>query len=541
MMGDGRPAHPIFQHSIVPSFRSFPGRSVRGHAQPTEPEAAPRGNRGPKREKIAFGKRFPTRDFALGGPTRPCGCPEIGQAQGPAPTTSFILMDRRTFLRWMAGAGASGTGLGFMHHMGPAQTQDPTERVADPSRIEQKLPDRWISPVQEEPYLRPGLWTIFATTCRECPAGCGMHVRVREGRAIKCEGNPDHPVNQGGLCPRGQSAPQGLYDPDRVRGPLRRRGNRDPKRDEIAFGKGSQVRNIALGDPNPTPWLPRPGQAQGGDPNRERMRLGTRPAPTSRPQAQDNKQHRMEGPGLGTPNPVLPPPPPSGFEARPWTAALSEIADALQNAKRLFLVSDLQTGTLAEIMQQFHTTLGLPGAVAFYEAFDYEPLRAANERLFGRAVLPRYRLAECDFILSFGAEFLETWISNVEFAWQFAQMHHRGPDYRGEMVYIGPKLSMTAANADHFLQIPAGQEYSRGVGDSAGGGTTAGHPDCRFRISDFGFGRRCRTLIRNPRSAIRNSRKSPAALRMPRMPWRWAGRSVPPVRRPRISRRSSCS
>jgi len=45
------------------------------------------------------------------------------------------------------------------------------------------------------------------------------------------------------------------------------RGNRDPKREEIAFGKGSQVRNYALGDPNPTPWVPsEEGQARGPAP-----------------------------------------------------------------------------------------------------------------------------------------------------------------------------------------------------------------------------------------------------------------------------------
>ncbi|HEX9581743.1 MAG TPA: twin-arginine translocation signal domain-containing protein, partial [Gemmatimonadales bacterium] len=66
----------------------------------------------------------------------------------------------------------------------------------------------------------PGIPTWYATTCRECPAGCGLHVKVREGRAIKLEGNPDHPVNAGKLCARGQAGLQGLYNPDRVRGPL---------------------------------------------------------------------------------------------------------------------------------------------------------------------------------------------------------------------------------------------------------------------------------------------------------------------------------
>ncbi len=62
------------------------------------------------------------------------------------------------------------------------------------------------------------LW--FATTCRECPAGCGALARVREGRVHKLEGNPVHPVNGGGLCARGQAAVQGLYNPDRLHTPL---------------------------------------------------------------------------------------------------------------------------------------------------------------------------------------------------------------------------------------------------------------------------------------------------------------------------------
>ena len=69
----------------------------------------------------------------------------------------------------------------------------------------------------------PGVATWYASVCGECPAGCGTLVRTREGRAVKVEGNPEHPVNRGGLCIRGQSSLQGLYDPDRVAGPRRRR------------------------------------------------------------------------------------------------------------------------------------------------------------------------------------------------------------------------------------------------------------------------------------------------------------------------------
>lgn len=65
-----------------------------------------------------------------------------------------------------------------------------------------------------------------ATTCGQCPAGCGINVRVYEGHAVKIEGNRDHPVNGGGLGPKGQSGLQMLYHPDRIHGPLRREGPR---------------------------------------------------------------------------------------------------------------------------------------------------------------------------------------------------------------------------------------------------------------------------------------------------------------------------
>lgn len=64
------------------------------------------------------------------------------------------------------------------------------------------------------------------SVCLQCPAGCGILVRVVDGRAVKIEGNPRHPINQGRLCPKGHIGLQILYDPDRIKGPLRRIGER---------------------------------------------------------------------------------------------------------------------------------------------------------------------------------------------------------------------------------------------------------------------------------------------------------------------------
>ena len=62
--------------------------------------------------------------------------------------------------------------------------------------------------VTREPYIRMpeytynGLSTYYATTCRECAAGCGLVVRTYQGRALKVEGNPQHPLNRGKTCSR---------------------------------------------------------------------------------------------------------------------------------------------------------------------------------------------------------------------------------------------------------------------------------------------------------------------------------------------------
>ncbi|HEX7024764.1 MAG TPA: hypothetical protein VF187_08110, partial [Gemmatimonadales bacterium] len=77
--------------------------------------------------------------------------------------------------------------------------------------------------VQDENQV-PGIPTWYASTCTECPAGCGIHVKTREARAIKLEGNPSHPINAGTLCHRGQAALQGLYNPGRTRSPMVRAG-----------------------------------------------------------------------------------------------------------------------------------------------------------------------------------------------------------------------------------------------------------------------------------------------------------------------------
>lgn len=103
-------------------------------------------------------------------------------------------------------------------------------------------PERQLVRFIPEEDLVPGVSTWKPSICTLCPAGCGLTVRVMEADAEvvrhgqlglmkmsvvkKLEGNPDHPLNQGKLCARGQAGLQLTYHPDRVRNPLKRTGAR---------------------------------------------------------------------------------------------------------------------------------------------------------------------------------------------------------------------------------------------------------------------------------------------------------------------------
>jgi assimilatory nitrate reductase catalytic subunit len=58
------------------------------------------------------------------------------------------------------------------------------------------------------------------TTCGYCSVGCGMYIGVSVGRAVAVEGDPDHPVNRGRLCPKGLSQHQAIHSSERLRQPV---------------------------------------------------------------------------------------------------------------------------------------------------------------------------------------------------------------------------------------------------------------------------------------------------------------------------------
>ncbi len=95
-----------------------------------------------------------------------------------------------------------------------------------PSCSGEKNSDKLISYlVPPEEGIIPGEASFAPSTCTECPAHCGIMVKSIDGLPKKLEGIPGHPVNDAGLCIRGQSSLYRLYHPERIRFPLLRDDN----------------------------------------------------------------------------------------------------------------------------------------------------------------------------------------------------------------------------------------------------------------------------------------------------------------------------
>lgn len=239
-----------------------------------------------------------------------------------------------------------------------------------------------------EPFVRPpedvlpGQATWYASTCRQCPAGCGIVVRVINGRAKKIEGNPLHPLNRGKLCARGQAGLQVLYNPDRLQSPVRQSG-----------GRGSRQ-----------------------------------------------------------------------FEPLYWDDALKLMAEklsALSDPSRLAFLGGSMPDHLSRLSTLLCNALGAPPPVLFdlHSALEGRATAARlSEAFFGAAELPVYDVARAEVVLSFGANFLETWMSPVAQSYDYGLLRQGQFGGRGFFVQFEPRLSATAASADEWIPVRPGAE-----------------------------------------------------------------------------------
>ena len=257
-------------------------------------------------------------------------------------------LDRRDFLKIVGFSAGAAAAVGC---------QEPVEKV--------------IPYLNQPEEIIPGIATYYNSTCRECPAACGIRVKTREGRPIKVDGNPDDPVTRGSLCVRGQASLQRSYDASRFQGPMRRK---DGQLVPITWDEGLKL--------------------------------------------------------------------------------LVEQLAAESAQGKVFFLGGLQTGTLDALIDRFLAAIGSPQLLR-YELFGHEALRSANERLFGTAAVPHFALDRADMVVSFGTDFMETWLNPLQNQVNFSAGRRDGHGYSA---YVGPRLGLSGANADEWLAPKPGSE-----------------------------------------------------------------------------------
>ena len=150
------------------------------------------------------------------------------------------------------------------------------------------------------------------------------------------------------------------------------------------------------------------------------------------------------------------------FAAVSWDEALTTVGSRIgrmridDQASRVRLLSGRVRGHLDELFAQF---MGLLGS-EHYQQYDFTypgALRAANKLCFGTDKLPYYDIRNTEYLLSFGADYLGTWISPVHHGLGFGHLR-QGRAERGKTVQIEPRMSLSGASADEWIVARPGTE-----------------------------------------------------------------------------------
>jgi anaerobic selenocysteine-containing dehydrogenase len=152
------------------------------------------------------------------------------------------------------------------------------------------------------------------------------------------------------------------------------------------------------------------------------------------------------------------------FEPLQWSEALEILTDkmtSLASPRRMAFIGGLMPDHLHLIVSRFLDAIGAPPPILFdiHTAFEGRTSIAKNaQTFFGTQDLPAYDLAHTDVVFSFGANFLETWMSPVNQSQAYGSMRQGQFGGRGMLIQFEPRLSTTAASADEWVPLRPGSE-----------------------------------------------------------------------------------
>lgn len=146
-----------------------------------------------------------------------------------------------------------------------------------------------------------------------------------------------------------------------------------------------------------------------------------------------------------------------------WDTAINVVSTALtnNNPSEIAFLMGLTPDHLFDLVSDLTAAIGAPAPLRFGGLSMFEAratLSKAAEDLLGQSAMPFFDLANSDLVLSFGANFLETWLSPVAYTRGFAKMRRGNPKRRGHFIQFEARMSQTAAKADEWIPLHPGTE-----------------------------------------------------------------------------------
>ena len=146
-----------------------------------------------------------------------------------------------------------------------------------------------------------------------------------------------------------------------------------------------------------------------------------------------------------------------------WTEGLAQLSGRLgelgSNGQggAVCLLSEGQRGHMHGLFEQFMAEIG-SGRLIYYDYDHPHPLLAAMNRLFGASQLPYFDLGNTNYLVSFGADYLGSWLSPVHHGLGFGQSRQGREGERGRFVQIEPRMTLSGAAADEWIAASPGTE-----------------------------------------------------------------------------------
>ena len=143
------------------------------------------------------------------------------------------------------------------------------------------------------------------------------------------------------------------------------------------------------------------------------------------------------------------------FQFASWEDATAALTNAVRVGGGVLLTGRV-TGTTGRFIADWARVMAVEHIA--WEPFSNDALATGTADVSGGAGMPRFDLSSADRIACFGADFLGTWLAPTQMSAGFATARDIEAHHHAKFTFVGPRLSLTGANADEWIEARAGTE-----------------------------------------------------------------------------------